>query len=174
MVSRKKHELPPPALNIQFLLCALLFYVIYIFDIYFVFPDSSVGKESACNAGDPSLIPGSRRSAGEGIGYPLQCSWASFMAQLVKNLPPMLRPRCYPWVGKIPWKGYALQYSGLENTMECIVHGVTKSQTRMSNVHFIFLIKFLITSVEYQTAVDMNNLFPRNVLPPNHGKTCSF
>jgi len=36
-----------------------------------VFPDSSVGKESACNAGDPSLIPGSARSTGEGIGYPL-------------------------------------------------------------------------------------------------------
>ena len=53
------------------------------------FPDSSVGKESACNAGDPSLIPGSGRSAGEGIGYPLQYSWASLMAQLGKNLPAM-------------------------------------------------------------------------------------
>ena len=49
------------------------------------FPDSSVGKESVCNAGDPSLIPGSGRSAGEGTGYPLQCSWASLVAQLVKN-----------------------------------------------------------------------------------------
>ena len=53
------------------------------------FPDSSVGKESACNAGDPGLIPGSGRSSGEGIGYPLQCSWASLMAQLIKNLPVM-------------------------------------------------------------------------------------
>ena len=51
------------------------------------FPDSSVGKESTCNVGDPSLIPGSGKSPGEGIGYPLQCSWASPMAQLVKNLP---------------------------------------------------------------------------------------
>ena len=41
------------------------------------FPHSSVGKESACNAGDPGLIPGLGRSAGEGIGYPLQYSWAS-------------------------------------------------------------------------------------------------
>ena len=49
------------------------------------FPDSSLGKESACNAGDPGLIPGSGRSAGEGIGYPLQYSWASLVAQLVKN-----------------------------------------------------------------------------------------
>ena len=53
------------------------------------FPDSSVGNESTCNAGDPSSIPGSGRSAGEGIGYPLQYSWGSLVAQLVKNLPAM-------------------------------------------------------------------------------------
>ena len=53
------------------------------------FPDSSVGKESACYAGDPGLIPGSGRSSGEGIGYPLQYSWASLVAQLVKDLPAM-------------------------------------------------------------------------------------
>ena len=51
------------------------------------FPGNSAGKESVCNAGDPSLIPGSGRSAGEEIGYPLQCSWVSLVAQLVKNLP---------------------------------------------------------------------------------------
>ena len=51
------------------------------------FPVSSVGKESTCNAGNPSLIPGSGRSAGEGIGYPLQYSWGSLVFQLVKNLP---------------------------------------------------------------------------------------
>ena len=43
------------------------------------FPDSSVDRESTCNAGDPSSIPGSERSSGEGIGYPLQYSWASFL-----------------------------------------------------------------------------------------------
>ena len=53
------------------------------------FPDSSAGKESTCNAGDSGLIPGSGRSAGEEIGYPLQYSWASLVAQLVKNLPAM-------------------------------------------------------------------------------------
>ena len=63
------------------------------------FPDSSVGKESACNAGDAGSIPGSERSAGEGIGYPLQ-------------------------------------YSGLENSMDYIVHGVAK--TRLSDFHFHF------------------------------------
>ena len=49
------------------------------------FPNSSVGKESTCNAGDPSLMPGSGRSAGEEVGYPLQYSWASLVAQLVRN-----------------------------------------------------------------------------------------
>ena len=49
------------------------------------FLNTAVGKELACNAGDPSLIPGSGKSAGEGIGYPLQHSWASLVAQLVKN-----------------------------------------------------------------------------------------
>ena len=59
-------------------------------DFHFIgFPDSSVDKESACNAGDPSLIPGSGRCTGEGIGYPLQYSWASLVAQMVKNLPVM-------------------------------------------------------------------------------------
>ena len=53
------------------------------------FPDSSVGKKSACNAKDPGSIPGSGRSAGDEIGYPLQDSWASLVPQLVKNLPAM-------------------------------------------------------------------------------------
>ena len=60
------------------------------------FPDSSVGKESTCNAGDPGLIPGLGRSTGEGIGYPLQFSWASLVAQLVKNLPTMREPGVRP------------------------------------------------------------------------------
>ena len=54
-----------------------------------VFPDSSVGKESACNAGDPGSIPGSGRPPGEGNGYPLQYSWAFLVTQLVKNPPAM-------------------------------------------------------------------------------------
>ena len=63
------------------------------------FPESSVDKESTCNAGDPSSIPGLGRSAGEGISYPPQ-------------------------------------YSVLENSMDCIVHGVAKSQTWLSEFHF--------------------------------------
>ena len=53
-------------------------------------PDSSAGKESACNTGDPASIPGSERSSGEGIGCPVQYSWASLVAQLVKK-PPVMR-----------------------------------------------------------------------------------
>ena len=64
------------------------------------FPDSSVGKESACNAGDPGLIPGLGRSTGEGINYPLQYSWASLVAQLVKNMPAMRDT----WVRSLGWE----------------------------------------------------------------------
>ena len=53
------------------------------------FPGSSAGKESICNVGDPSSIPGLGRYPGVGIGYPLQYSWASLAAQLVKNPPAM-------------------------------------------------------------------------------------
>ena len=105
------------------------------------FPDSSVGKESPCNAGDPVLIPGLGRSSGEGIGYPLQYSWASLVAQLVKNLPEMQETWVRsPGLGRSPGegKGYPLQYSGLENSMDCTVHGVAKSQTGLSDLHFPF------------------------------------
>jgi len=53
------------------------------------FPDSTIGKESTCNARDPSSTPGSVRCTGEGIGYPLQYSWTSLVAQLVKHPPAM-------------------------------------------------------------------------------------
>ena len=67
-----------------------------------VFPSYSVGKESTCNAGDSVSIPGSGRSAGEGIGYPLEYSWASLVAQMVKNPPAMWETWVQSWVGKIP------------------------------------------------------------------------
>ena len=87
------------------------------------FPGHSADKESAYNAGDPGSIPGSGRSPGEGIGYPLQYSWASLVAQLVKN-PPAMRVDLgsIPGLGRSPGegKGYPHQYSGLENSMDCI------------------------------------------------------
>ena len=67
--------------------------------VFLGFPCGSAGKESACNVRELGLIPGLRRSPGEGNNYPLQ-------------------------------------YSGLENSMDYIVHGVTKSQTRLNDSHF--------------------------------------
>ena len=70
--------------------------IFVLFKKYF----SSVGKESACNAGDPGSIPGSGRSPGEGIGYPLQYSWVSLVVQLVKNTPAMWEA----WVQSLGWE----------------------------------------------------------------------
>ena len=64
------------------------------------FPDSSFGKESTYNAGYPGSIPGLGRSAREGIGYPPQYSWASLVAQLVKNPPAMQET----WVLFLGWE----------------------------------------------------------------------
>ena len=66
--------------------------------------DSSVGKESTCNAGDPGSIPRLGRSPGEGIGYPLQYSWASLVAQLVKNPPAMWETWARSLGRNIPWR----------------------------------------------------------------------
>ena len=64
------------------------------------FPGSSAGKESSCKAGDPDSVPGSGRSPGKGVGYPLQYSWASLGAQTVKNPPAM--PEI--WVRSLGWE----------------------------------------------------------------------
>ena len=101
------------------------------------FPGRSVGKESTRNAGDPSSIPGSGRSPGEGIGYPLQYSWASLVAQMVKNPPAMQET----WVHSLGWEdpleeGMATHFSILAQRIPmdreawwATIHGVTKSQT---------------------------------------------
>ena len=102
------------------------------------FPGSSTGKESTCSAGDPGSIPGSRRTPGEGIGYPLWYSGVSLVAQLVKKSTCNARGLgLIPGLGRSPGEGkcYPLQYSGLENSLDCIVDGVAKSQTRLSNFH---------------------------------------
>ena len=63
-------------------------------------PGSSAGKESTCSTGDPSSIPGLGRSPGEGIGYPLQYSWVSLVAQTIKNPPAMQET----WVRSLGWE----------------------------------------------------------------------
>ena len=105
------------------------------------FPDSSVDKESACNAGDPGSILGWGRSFGEGISYPLQYSWASLVAQTVKNLPAMGEI----WVRSLGWKdpqeeGMATHSSFLAwripmdgEAWLATVCGVAKSWTRLSD-----------------------------------------
>ena len=106
------------------------------------FPDSSVGKESFCKAGDPGLIPGSGRSAWEGIGYPLQYSWASLVAQLGKESTCQFRRhkrlKYDPWVGKIPWRRAwqpipvsLPRESHGQRSLAATVRGVTESQTRL-------------------------------------------
>ena len=105
------------------------------------FSGSTAGKESVCNAGDPGSIPGLGRSPGEGIGYPLQYSWASLVAQTLKNPPAMWET----WVHSLGW------HNPLEERMathSCIlfwripmdrgawrasVHGVTKRRTGLSD-----------------------------------------
>ena len=70
-----------------------------LFILFYLWPGgSSAGKESACNEGDPYLIPGSGSSPGEGIGYPLQYSWVSLVAQM--NAPAMLET----WVRSLGWE----------------------------------------------------------------------
>ena len=79
------------------------------------------------------------RSAGGGLGHLLQYSWASFVAQLVKNLPAMQEN----WVGK--GKGYPLQDSGLENSMDCIVYGVCKELGTTERLSLFFTFTRLYT-----------------------------
>ena len=102
------------------------------------YPDSSAGKESTCNAGDPSSIPGSGRSAREGTGYSLQFLGFPYGSAGNESTCNAGELGLIPGLGKSPGegKGYPLQCSGLENSVDCIVHGVTKSQTRVNNFYF--------------------------------------
>ena len=106
------------------------------------FPDSSVDKESACNSGDPGLIPGSGRSTGEGIGYPLQYSWAYLVAQLVKNLPAMWES----WVRSLGWedslgKGKATHSSILAWRIPWTIHTYKESDTTEQLSPFTFFME---------------------------------
>ena len=106
-----------------------------------VFPGSSAGKESTCHAGDLGSIPGFGRFPGEGIGYPLQYSWASLVAQMVKN-PPAMRET---WIQSLGWEdpleeGMATHSSVLawkipmdKGAWWATVHGITKSRTQLSD-----------------------------------------
>ena len=90
------------------------------------FPDSSVGKESTCNAGNPGLISGSGRSAVEGISYPLQYSWASLVTQVIKNPPAMWET----WFQPLGWEdphGEEALYSQQKQDRELTVAQIMNS-----------------------------------------------
>ena len=105
------------------------------------FLGSSAGKEPSCNAGDPASIPGSGSSPREGIGYPFQYSWASLVAQTVKN--PLVMPET--WVQSRGWEDppedsmathsniLAWRIPMARRAWQATVHGVTRSQTCVSN-----------------------------------------
>ena len=105
------------------------------------FPSSSVGEESACNAGDPSSIPGSGSSPGKVIGYPLQYSSAYLVAQMVKNPPAMWET----WVQSLDWEDLLEESLTTHSSIvawrilmnreawQATVHGVAKSRTRLSD-----------------------------------------
>ena len=113
----------------------------YFFSSYSGFPNNSTDKESAYTARDPNLIPGLERSPGEGIGYSLQFSWASLVAQMAKNPPAMPES----WVQSLGWedppeKGMATHSSILawripkdRGAWRATVHKVAKSQTHLSS-----------------------------------------
>ena len=122
------------------------------------FPGSSAGQEPACNAGDPSLIPRSGRSPGEVIGYPLQYSWASLVAQIVKNLHVMQEA----WVRSLgredPLEGMATHSSILawrvpwrEDTgrLLCDHRESTGSQgqTQLSDLHLLTLSQLILLNI---------------------------
>ena len=90
---------------------------------------SSAGKESACNAGEPSWIPGSGRSPGEEIDHPLQYSWASLVAQIVENDLQWGRPGFDPWFQEDPQKKETATHSSILACRIYTVHGVSKSLT---------------------------------------------
>jgi len=106
------------------------------------FPDNSVGKETACNGGDSGLIPGSGRFPWRMNRLPtpvfLGFPWLSVGKESTYNAGDL---GSIPGLGRSPGegKGYPLQYSGMENSMNHIVHGGTKSWTRLNNFHFTSL-----------------------------------
>ena len=84
------------------------------------------------------MTRGSGRSPGEGIGYPFQYSWASLVAQLVKNPPAMWETWFNPWAGMIPRRErLPTPVFWPENSMDCTVHGVAKRRTKLNNFHLI-------------------------------------
>ena len=134
------------------------------------FPDSSVDKESACNAGDPGSIPGLGRSTRKGIGYPVQYCWASLVAQLVKNPPAMQDIWVLSLGWKILWRRERLP-SPVFSPGE--FHGLSMESHRVGHVWASFHVHIPLTQflkmvmlASFKTAVSA-------ISPPGHWHGCS-
>ena len=131
------------------------------------FPSSSAGKESACNAGDSDSIPGLGRSAGEGIGYPLQYSWASLVAQPVKNPPAVWET----WVRSLGWedpleKGTATHSSILAWRIPWTT--VAKSRTRLRDFEKKLYnkdVEALLVPSSWAASLEAKSYFSSHFLP---------
>ena len=155
----------------------LVLFSLILFCIYCPRPhsDSSVGKEFACNSGDPGSIPGSAihwRRDGLPTAVFLGFPCVSAGNESTCNAGDL---GSIPGLGRSPGegKGYPLQYSGLENSMDYVVHGVTKSQTRLSNVNFTSLLTkkyqhmFRLSYCFSLLSVDILSFFKKSYPPPN-------
>ena len=93
-----------------------------------------IRKGESYNAGDPGSVPGLGRSAGEGVGYPLQYSWASLVAQLVKSLPAMRET----WIRSLGWDNPLEEGKAIPTLVSWPgeFYGLAKSQTHLSSFHF--------------------------------------
>ena len=116
----------------------------------FDLPCGSAGRESACNAGEPGSIPGSERSAGEGIGYPLPYTQASFVAELVKKQLAMQET----WVRSLGWedpleKGRATHSSILAWRIPWSIQSMGSQRVRQDCVTFTFIVKYSRESIAF-------------------------
>ena len=136
------------------------------------FPESSAGKESICNAGDPSLILGVGKILWKRDRLPtpvflgLPCDSAG--KESTCNAGDL---GSIPGLGKSPaeGKGYPLQYSGLENPMDCVVQGVTKSRTRLNDFHVHFTPPKSVRNASCKHLLDSS----RALFPVSHNQSLS-
>ena len=129
------------------------------------FPDSSVGKESSCNIGDPGSIPGLGRLAGAGIGYTLQYSWAPLWLTWWRICLQCRRLGFDPWVGKIPWRRERLptpvlwpgEFYGLYNPWGCRVQHHWATFTFTSDLSMCTGTMFSLSSTQAPTFLALNH-----------------
>ena len=127
-----------------------IFFYIFTFYYYQGFPGGSTGKASACNEGDPGLTPGSGRCPGEETGCPLQYSWASLVAQLLKNPTAMWET----WIRSLGWedsleKRMAIHSSILTWTVPWAIQWMGSQKVRHNWVTFIFISPFIVDNAKY-------------------------